>query len=238
MNPWPYKAARERELLPKLECLVSASHSTNSTHTPSIGPLPKQESGDRGSVYSPCHSLPESFVTRSSKYFSSAHLQKTQEAVGCGGSPCCPHRGWPPFRTSNKHPEKFPQEKAEAHPCGYEDPCYHGGNIPRSSHQRDYIAANLFLFPWCCVLLCLGSGSVFLSLSLLELLESSGLSPEDYSSSSSREKVGQSKDTEWLRAGVYCVSPCGILTGLGVSFTWVAPAGPTRDPDIHIFCLT
>lgn len=26
----------------------------------------------RGSVYSPCHSLPESFVTRSSKYFSSA----------------------------------------------------------------------------------------------------------------------------------------------------------------------
>lgn len=40
-NPWLCGAARERQLLPQSECLVSASHSMNSTHTPSMGSLPK-----------------------------------------------------------------------------------------------------------------------------------------------------------------------------------------------------
>lgn len=146
----------------------------------------------RGSIYSPCHPLPESFVTRSSKYFSSAQLQRTQEVVGCGGSPCCPDRGQPSFRTSNTRPEKFPWE-TEVHPCSYEDPCYHGGSIPP---KRLYCSKSVPVPLVLCFVVLRQWLSFSLSPRLLEQLESAGLSPEDYCSSSSWEKAGQSKDTE------------------------------------------
>lgn len=44
-KPWPHQAVRERQLLPKSECFVSVSCSINSTPAPSIGSLPKQQSG-------------------------------------------------------------------------------------------------------------------------------------------------------------------------------------------------
>lgn len=113
----------------------------------------------RGSIYSPCHPLPESFVTRSSKYSLLLNCKGPRRsldvvavlAVQTGAS----HPSGPATHIQRSSPEKQKSIRA-----AMKIPA----TMEAASHQRGCIAANLFLFPRCCVLLCLGSGSVFLSL--------------------------------------------------------------------------
>lgn len=106
-KPWPCQAVRERQLIPKSECFVSVSCSVNSNPTPSIGSLPKQQSGR--SIKGPyiLHVIPCLNLSQPGPVNISLLLgcKGPRRAAGCGGSPCCPDRGQPPFRTCNKHSE-------------------------------------------------------------------------------------------------------------------------------------
>lgn len=148
----------------------------------------------RGSVYSPCHALPESFVTRSSKYFCSAQLQRSQEAAGCGGSHGCSHRGRPPLQHT---PREASLRKSRSPSLQLWRPVLPWRQHPKLFPPKGLYCSKSVPAPLVqCFIVLRQWLSFFLSLWLLEQLESSGLRPEDYSSPSSWDKVGQSKDTE------------------------------------------
>lgn len=125
-KPQLCQAARERQVFPKLGCFVFVRHSIHSTPAPSIGSLPKQQSGRSTKGPYILHVIPCLNPSRWGAVNISLLLghKGPRRAAGCGGSPCCPDRGQPPFRTSNTHSERLPQE-GDVHPCSYQDPCHH-----------------------------------------------------------------------------------------------------------------
>lgn len=107
---WPHQSARERQLLPKIRVLCFCK------------PLRKQYSypirkKHRGPIYPPCHPLPESFMMRSSKYFSSASLQRSQEGCWLQWQSLLSRQGTATIRTSNTFSERPRWEKVDVHPC-------------------------------------------------------------------------------------------------------------------------
>lgn len=122
---------------------VCKSCSVNSNPTPSIGSLPKQQSvrsikGPYILHVIPCLNPSQPGPVNISLLLS---CKGPRRAAGCGGSPCCPDRGQPPFRTCNTHSEGLLWEKVNVHPCSYKDPCY---LTPQWQHPKLYPHERLY----------------------------------------------------------------------------------------------
>lgn len=141
-KPCPRQAARERQLLPKSECFVSVSHSMNSIPTPSLGSLPKQQSGR--SIKGPyiLHVIP----CLNPSWWGAVNIslllgcKGPRRAAGCGGSARCLDRGQPPFGASSTRSERVPWEKVNGHPCSYKEPYC----TPQEQHPKLYPPKGLY----------------------------------------------------------------------------------------------